>query len=539
MPGFARLPGTVLLLVSAVGCVTVPRGGSPVPRFEDRTESMGLAGLRAAYVNWLDADNDGWPDLLLDGHRLFRNRDGEIFEECTDGAGLKGVKPGRALACDVDNDGWTDIVTVRGGLWMNDAGRGFSDAAERFGFAPNPKGSVIGAGDVDGDGFVDLFVGMGEDWNGGNADYYPHELWLNQQGRGFREIGESAGIAAKTYARAVLFSDVDGDGRTDIFIGNYRLQPNALWVNQGQSRFRNEADLYGVAGTRDPKMFYDPVTKQNYGYRYGHTIGACWFDMDNDGKLDLFTANLVHKYVGPSSRKGMRYDIRGYVCDDSGIFRRDRVGFTDWRVRLGVPPKPIGGRGVYRGDELWSGCAAGDVNNDGWQDVFVPQIYNLSYARARLFVNHRGLSFVDAAEEAGVRRIDTYAGAWADVDRDGWLDLVTGGRPEKGAPPSLVLYRNTTAQTETGRDQHWLKIALPSGPDQPTRCGVRVTVEYGGRTQLLEWTAGTSSHGQQNDPILHFGLGREARGTARIRAVWPSGRASELRSPPNRCVRME
>jgi len=507
-----------------------------VPRFEDQTSSAGLDGVSASYVNWLDADGDGGVDLLVNGNRLFRNTCADTigFEEVSSAAGLGSAKRGPALCVDMDNDGDTDILSTRGHLWRNDGAGRFSDVAAAAGFRPHAKSNVIGCGDVDGDGFVDFYIGMKEDWNAGKPVYYPHELWLSHEGTALEEVGREAGIDIRRYARSVLFADVDGDGLSDIFVGNYRLQANVLWRNLGGVRFEDRAKGLGVQGRYQPGKFQDSVARGSYGPRYGHTIGACWLDIDNDGSLDLFTANLVHKYVGPSSRETLRYDIRGYVCDDSAIYRRSGKRFEDWRDRLGVPRRPIGGPGVYEGDELWAGCTPGDVNNDGWEDVFVPQIYNLPYARSVLLLNGCGQVFEDAAVQAGIRRIDTYAGALADVDGDGLVDVATAGRPRKGAAPSLCLYRNTGSGEIAGLA--WVKVRVAPGGSRQTVIGTTVKVYAGDLVQTRLVSAGSSTYGQQNEPDLHFGLGALSGGV-RIQVTWPSGRtdASAVR-PGSRTV---
>jgi hypothetical protein len=531
------------LLWLGTGCVTRRAAGPApgqaeevlpepaVPQFEDWTERAGLAGVNARTVNWLDADADGRPDLLVNGARLFRNLGGDAptFAEITTAAGLGSAGSGPAVCLDLDNDGDTDIVSTRGYLWRNDGRGHFADIAREAGFAPHPKANVIGCGDVDGDGFADLYIGMKEDWNDGRPAYYPHQLWLNRGGAQLAEVGASAGIDRSTYARTVLFADVDGDGRQDIFVGNYRLQANLLWCNRGDVRFADRAERFGVRGRLQPEAFYDPFTRRSYGPRYGHTIGACWLDFDNDGRIDLFTANLVHKYVGPGSRKTMAYDIRGYVCDDSAIYRRTEHGFEDWRDALRVSRKPIGGPGGYQGDELWAGCIPADVNNDGWEDVFVPQIYNLSYARSLLLLNAFGRAFSDGAAAAGVSRIDTYAGAFADVDGDGWVDLATGGRSAKDAPGALCLYRNRGCGA--GSAAGWLRIAVRSGSSGRSVLGAVVEVVTDSLRQTRLVTAGSSTYSQQNEGVLHFGLG-DWHGRVAVRVTWPDGAVEELPAAP-------
>jgi hypothetical protein len=537
MVGLGRM-GRIALLVLCGGCanggplpvaqdvgVAIPEPG--VPRMRDVTEAAGLAGIGATFVNWLDVQNDGHPDLLVNGHLLYLNEGPPFYKFALAAPEMwpRG-KRGPALCVDVDNDGWTDIVSTQGQLWRNIRGERFRNVAKKWGYEPHRKGNVIGAGDLNGDGWVDLYVGMKEDWNNGNPEYYEPQLWLNDAGHGFREAGKEAGIQRKTYARSVLIFDVDGDGDQDIFVGNYRLQPNLLWLNDGNGEFRDRARKWGVAGRKDPRLYLDTTVNRRYGPLYGHTIGACLLDVDNDGALDIFCSNLVHKYVGPS---GNSYDIRGYVCDDSAVWRRVGDRFVDWRAQLGVPPKPIGPRGVSKGDELWAGCVAGDVNNDGWTDVFVPQIYDLDYARCHLFLNADGRRLMDRARAAGLSFIDSYAGAWADVDGNGRLDLATAGRAGKGQASALRLLRNEGGE---GMLNHlWIKVSLRPGEEAKTTLGSIVTVMQGDRKWVRPQTCGTSTFGQQNDPVLHFGLGTSDRDVT-VEVRWPNGLTTKKTGTP-------
>ena len=187
------------------------------------------------------------------------------------------------------------------------------------------------------------------------------------------------------------------------------------------------------------------------------------------------------------------------------------------RNALKVRKKPIGGRGVFQGDELWAGCTAADADNDGWEDLFIPQIYNLPYAKTILLMNAEGRGFIDEAAIADIQRIDTYAGAWADIDGDGFMDLATAGRSAKDAKSGLVIYRNKS------NANHWLKVKLRS---KKSALGAVVSLTLGGRKLVRLNSAGVSTFGQQNDPTLHFGLGASPTASITITVHWPDGASS-------------
>lgn len=501
-----------------------------VPKFQD--VSSIFPKLNTNHINVLDINNDCKPDLLIGGATLLLNESspGKIaFMDITQEAGLTGG--GVSLAVDFNNDGFVDIVTARGALYKNNGDNTFTDVAEQLGFKPDPHGISIAAGDLDNNGFPDIIIGMSENWNNGDPKYWPLQLWHNDYGQHFDEIAKTARINKSTYARSILVHDINGDGFQDIIVANYRLQPNFCWINHQNSTFIDEANERGIQGRMNPRQFFDKNTNAYYGYHYGHCIGAAFLDFDNDGQLDLWISNLVHKYVGPS--KSMKYDMRGYVCDDSGIFHNRDGVFTDWRRDLQIPPLPIGSRGVYKGDELWAGVAVADINLDGFEDVFVPQVYNIDYAKTRLFMNRKGRAFANVASNVGIERIDTYAGVWADLDGDGLPDLLTAGRPQKDDPAALAVYHNLGGDNINGNA--WLKVQLKSL--RGTAIGAVVTAEVNGLKQTRLNSAGNSSMAQQSDPLLHFGFGKLADDTQiTVTVKWPDGMTVSQTTAPNKII---
>ena len=175
------------------------------------------------------------------------------------------------------------------------------------------------------------------------------------------------------------------------------------------------------------------------------------------------------------------------------------------------------------------GDGVADINLDGFEDVFVPQVYNLEYARALLFLNCNGEGFAEGASLAGIQQIDTYCGAWADVNGDGLQDLFTAGRTKVNATPAPALYINC-GNDAIRQSTTWLQLTLRSTPSGGTAIGAVVRVTAAGLTQTQLNSAGISTYGQQNASALHFGFPK-AIPEAEVTIHWPNGRVTRHRLP--------
>lgn len=528
---------TILFLFSLFSPATAERFEEPIPnvkrdsrihanepvRFINVSEEVGLAGVRGSRFSWADYDNDGDVDLLINGKRLFRNNGPPAwdFTEVTDEAGLYGSVNSGAWA-DYDNDGWLDFYATAGVgrqdiLWRNKGDGTFENVTVQAGNVyDNLNSQASGWGDYDGDGFVDLYVANYEvELSQGHMDI----LWHNNGDGTFTNVTASAGI--DDYARfpfpypgrGVAWGDYDNDGDADIYVSNYRLEPNYLWENNGDGTFTERAFDRGVAGI---ERWYG-----GDGPYYGHTIGSAWGDIDNDGDLDLFVANLVHK-------DNIRWPwIRGLICDDSKLYQNngsaENYSFWDIREAAGIPIIPPGetildpasGDRYYR-DELYSGPVFGDYDNDGDLDLFVTQVYFLGHADSHLFRNNGNLTFTNVTEEAGVKVWNSWGTAWADYDNDGDLDLIVEGSSYPNPFYEVRLYRNE------GTPNSWLKVDLEGCWSNRAAIGARVTVSNGTTNQMREVEGGTGTGSSQNSLIVEFGFGNYT-GPVDVRIRWPSG----------------
>ncbi len=450
------------------------------PIFTDVTDDYGLGNRFESRVAWGDYNNDGFDDLLLDGCRLFRNDSGKHFTEVTDAVGLTGIEGRGGVWGDFNNDYWLDLYIcgrdTADYLCKNHFGK-FTDVTAASGNPSDPY-PTEGAGwaDFDQDGWIDLYCANYENWE--KHTYYPDRLYKNNKGN-FQDVTTTAGITPPygehLAGRGVNWGDFDEDGYPDCYVSNYRLGQNLLWHNQKDGTFQNIAPRAGVAGNEVAGWF-------------GHTIGSTWGDYDNDGDLDLFTANLAHPRYIHFSNRSMLYENRGSRADPR---------FADRRRELGI-----------RYEETHSDPAWGDVDNDGDLDLYITSIYESR--RSFLYLNQSIPSpagnldfgraqFIEATYLSGTRAFNSWGCAFSDFDNDGDLDLAIG------SGSGVKLFRN-----DIRNGNHWLRVRVIGTKSNAAGIGARITVTQGKRRYIREVEGGKGTT-SQNSLIQHFGLGKSNR----------------------------
>ena len=243
-------------------------------------------------------------------------------------------------------------------------------------------------GDFDGDGDPDLYAGVSRDVGVAARNF----VYRNDGGDRFTEVAADLGLVlGDADSRQANWIDYDGDGDLDLFSAQ-RASRNRLFRNDG-GRF---ADVSEAAGLDDPRR----------------TVGACWFDVEQDGDPDLFLANQE--------------------ADKDALYRNDGGVFTDIAPALGMhqPERSLAEGGV--------GCAVGDFDNDGLLDLFVA-----TYGDTLLYRNLGGGKFREVAADAGVRRhVHAVGASWGDADNDGWLDLFVTAYDDAGSRALLFINRD-------------------------------------------------------------------------------------------------
>jgi hypothetical protein len=363
-------------------------------KFTDITKPAGLThkgwGMGVAVA---DYDNDGLADIYVTGYggnALYHNLGNCKFEDVTDkaGVGAGGLSLGAAWG-DYDRDGHVDLfvsryvhvdmdklpelgsdekfcrfrgVLVQCGPWgmqgdtdflFHNRGDGtFEDVSKKAGVGNSKHYYGMGVvwGDYDNDGWPDLYVA---------DDAGPNYLYRNQHDGTFEEVGlmlgaDLSGDGQELGSMGVDFGDYDRDGRLDIFVSEFVDQSDSLYHNNGADGF---ADVTWKAKIGQPSHPY-------IGW------GTSFFDMDNDGWLDLFVAN-GHVYPQVDT------------IPDAAHFRQPILLFRN--LRDGTFEDVAGAAGLNDGPlQSRRGAAFGDINNDGCIDVVTLNVG----AVPSLFLNH-------------------------------------------------------------------------------------------------------------------------------------------------------
>ncbi|MGH9381237.1 MAG: CRTAC1 family protein [Thermoanaerobaculia bacterium] len=512
-----------------------------------------FAEMMGAGVGLLDYDGDGDLDVyLVQGHML---GEGKRIEDAI-------FPPRHPLP-----------LTDR--LYRNDTHFGengdivlrFVDVTEASGIRAEGYGMGVATGDIDNDGWVDLYV----------TNFGSNQMWRNNGDGTFTDVTERSGTGDPRWGVSASFLDYDRDGWLDLFVGNYvdfrlanhkecaaasgardycgprsyRPEPDRLYHNRGDGTFDDVSERSGIAAAR------------------GNALGVVAADFDGDSRLDIYVANdqmpnflwrnegdgtftddavldgvAVNEQGQPEASMGVvAADLDGDRIDDlfmthltrekNTFYHNDGGGLfvdTSRASGLGVPSIPFTGFGV----------GLLDYDRDGWLDLFVangavlrieellarddPQpLHQKNQLFRNVTVRPGQGRFSEVTAEAGdvfdLSEVSRGV-ATGEVDLDGRPDLVV---TNNAGPVRLLLNR-------AGGNHHWLGIALlPAGPPQ-SLLPVQVEIHRSDGAVLLRRATTDGSYASANDPRIFAGLAQAD--VTKLRVIWPDGATTECFEPP-------
>lgn len=567
-------------------------------RFTDRIEESGIrfqhrivddAGrtYKAAHYDHgngmavADVDGDGRLDLYfttqLGSNQLWRNLGGVRFEDVTAAAGV-GLADQISVAAgfaDCDNDGDPDlfVTTVRHGnhLFENLGGGRFRDITKEAGLEYSGHSSGVIWADLDRDGLLDLLVtnvGSYTTEEIGPGGYHVARvdafqghlhparsekslLYRNLGGRRFQEVSKTWGFRDVGWTGDGTFADLNADGFPEVYLVNM----------QGDDRYY---DNRGGKGLVEKTANFFPKTPWG-------AMGVKFLDFDQDGRMDLYVTDMHSDMTQPQTEKALAFRLEAEK-EKSEAFCRAQWPESYYQGSA----NNVFGNVLYRNlgegrfeeisdaagaETYWPwGVSAGDLNADGFEDLFVTagMGYPFRYALNSLLLNEGGRRFVDAEFVLGVepRRggrtektwftldcgggdrgnplcagftgttnilgtLSSRSSAIADLDNDGDLDLVTNEFFDR---PQLLI-----SDLSEKRKVNSLRVKLVGTRSNRDGLGTVITVRAGGRVWNRYHDGKSGYLGQSSAPV-YFGLG-DTEKVDEIQVTWPSGRQQKVAGP--------
>ncbi len=487
-----------------------------------------------AGVGLADFDNDGLLDIYFAGNQvsdaIYQNKGNLVFEDKTNAAGIKidNTWSTGVSIVDINQDGFDDIyvckhsyapgqVPKRNLLYINQGDFTFVESAARFGLADNGFSVQATFIDIDQDNDLDCYL-INQRVDKFTQILFPQKtyseaeqrekLYLNDGSGHFSEAVGSIPLRSGGYGLNVLAADFDNNGYCDIHVSTDYKWPDALLMNRSGS-------------------FTDEAT-----HRFNHTsffsMGSDVADIDRDGDLDLFCADMAYESHYRSKANMEQMDTKGFeeVVDFSGLYQF-MINTLQVNNGKGYFQEIAQAANLQSSDWSWSTLFI-DFDFDGHKDLFVtngivkdvknndlrefgkeqfggnitPLNYKVLYDKFtsypvlnKLYKNRGDYQF-DAIEDTvstGVKGFSTGA-AYGDLDNDGDIDLVISNT---NAPATILENKSSLSNSVI------VTLDGPKGNRHGIGASIHLYTSEGQESATIQRTRGYLS---SSDPIAHFGI---------------------------------
>lgn len=453
------------------------------------------------------------------------------------------IMGGGAAFFDFNNDGFDELYITSGmgrdHFYINNQDGTFTEAGITSGLGTTINHNTVGVvtGDIDNDGFRDLFV---------TTDKFSANLLFKNNGNGtFTDISTQAGITDSAWSASASFGDYNLDGYLDLYVSNYCEFPfvsgipfydttisgvnNFFYVNNGNGTFSEKADLLGVQDD-------------------GTALSVTFTDFDNDNDLDIYLGNDFGMDFNPNMLFENLYPIDSFadITLNSGtgaaiytmgtaIGDYNEDGLLDYYV------SNMADNFLYKnnGDQTFSNIATNtstavpsvtswgnfffDYDNDSYLDLFAASGQMIfretnQYQINNLFHNNGANNYTDVSLATGLSDSSRSRGAaYSDFDNDGDLDFVL----VNVHVDSNVSDRTWFMENQSTSNGNWFKIKLQGTVNNRDGFGAHVELKANGRSFIREVDGG-SGYLSHNSNIIHFGLGTISTIDSII-IHWPGG----------------
>lgn len=514
-----RLASLTLTLVLFVTC---GKFANAQQKFVDVTAEAGLDHQYEVYegtfgggVTVLDFNKDGFEDLYITSgiksDRLYLNNGNGTFTDVFKGSGLEVtneyVTQG-VVSADINKDGYRDLfittITTTDGkniipraknlLFLNNGDATFKDVTNEYSLEDlNSFSTGPSFGDIDADGYPDLFVGnYFQEFTGKlgiikdativSANQTARSYLLkNEGGKSFKNVYDEYGLGHKGFGFGGVFTDYDNDQDQDLLVNQdfgYKAVPNFLYQNEY------------------PDNHFKDVSEQTEMDLKINAMGAAVGDYNGDGWMDYYITNIKFNMLMENQGTGKP--------------------FVDKAKELGT----------YNLAISW-GANFADFDHDEDLDLFVSNgdLNPNCTPMGNFYFENNDNTYTEKGRELAINDYGIGRGSVIfDMDNDGDMDLlVVNQQPILNYPiPSTTrLFRNDIA------NGNWLKVALKGIASEANGIGSRVTIVVDGKRTIREIDGGGSSHLSQNSVIAHFGLGTNKKVDSVI-VNWTGGNTQVL-----------